>query len=991
MDSASFLMLDRWAQAWLAYAWPLVVSSTLVIGIVWAASRLARRASAAWRYALWMLVLLRLALPPQPILPLHLGDLAVPVRHAAPAASVPPASPAAPTNSIPLDRAGSFSSEPSKTAPARLVQAPNSNVVVKTGIPLPSVGSAGPAPTGSRTAPSVPVVLLLVWLAGVVFLGALNAWRLARLHEDLSHAVLVASGPLHDLFVECLARQRVPAWRKCRLCFSDALAGPFVVGVLRPIVVLPRDLAKTLDKSELEPLLLHELAHVRRWDTAVIWLQIALQILHWPNPLVWLANRRIRIEREQACDDCALASTQFGRKDYGSGLIKVMDVAGRQAALYPGLLGTAEAGGGMRLRLQRIMNHRRRVVSRLSLASYPLLALLGALSLSVVPVGAQTQSTQVKTQKARDSFDAKPLSIQISQRSSQTVPTSSRRVRKVRDVERVTSGALSKAPITSREKGTSMSLPLRFVARETPARSTTLPSSGLASSNAKPSVVPTSSLTLAPVQTAQRSQNITVDGQSTGARTEAIASEEGNLTAEPAVQPSSSAEPERNMAVDESGATVPANGTSMTTSDAKKDVFEAVEESEAAASEDGTSMTTSTAEEGACEIEENQTEPEAKTENETEMTKNAKISVSKDGGFQQVQTEERAFHPGKTLVLENSVGSIVVSAWDKPTALVRATRRMQIQSGAPTWLGGRGRVFATEEEAKEYFSKLQVKIREEESRLTVRTSVPPNKKHVNLSVNYEIRLPKQACLDLKGGIGNIRVVGIEGNVKAHTSIGQVHLSEITGDTEAQSDTGQIECRGIRGNLKARSSIGQIVAAQVSGNTEIRTDTGQTECRELQGNLSARSSIGQIVAAGIGGNVEVKTDTGAITCRGFAGGLAAHSSIGSIRAERRTRPKPGERIECGTSSGSVEISLPEGSSFDLRADTNLGRIHCDFPVTMRGEIGKHVSGRIGNGGAAVELKTDIGAITLRSAAGTAEAHETKEAAKEYGDQEKSEAE
>ncbi len=85
-------------------------------------------------------------------------------------------------------------------------------------------------------------------------------------------------------------------------------------------------IAERLSDAELRHVLLHELAHVKRRDVAMNWLVNALLTVHWFNPLLWLAFRQMRADREIACDELALRAMRGEeRKAYGDTLIKVSD------------------------------------------------------------------------------------------------------------------------------------------------------------------------------------------------------------------------------------------------------------------------------------------------------------------------------------------------------------------------------------------------------------------------------------------------------------------------------------------------------------------------------------------------------------------------------------------------------------------------------------------------------------------------------------------
>src|SRR5690606_23105348 len=93
--------------------------------------------------------------------------------------------------------------------------------------------------------------------------------------------------------------------RPVRLLRSNRLAVPIARGIFNPVVLLPAD-ADAWDEDRREVVLTHELAHIVRWDCLTQVVAQAALVLHWFNPLAWLAYRRFLLEREHACDDYVL-------------------------------------------------------------------------------------------------------------------------------------------------------------------------------------------------------------------------------------------------------------------------------------------------------------------------------------------------------------------------------------------------------------------------------------------------------------------------------------------------------------------------------------------------------------------------------------------------------------------------------------------------------------------------------------------------------------
>src|SRR5262249_48188807 len=85
---------------------------------------------------------------------------------------------------------------------------------------------------------------------------------------------------------------------------------PVVIGQMRPVIIFPIGLLAGLPADQVELILMHELAHVRRWDYIVNMLQTLIESVMFYNPAVWWISKAIRTEREHCCDDMVVAATQ---------------------------------------------------------------------------------------------------------------------------------------------------------------------------------------------------------------------------------------------------------------------------------------------------------------------------------------------------------------------------------------------------------------------------------------------------------------------------------------------------------------------------------------------------------------------------------------------------------------------------------------------------------------------------------------------------------
>jgi beta-lactamase regulating signal transducer with metallopeptidase domain/type II secretory pathway component GspD/PulD (secretin) len=151
--------------------------------------------------------------------------------------------------------------------------------------------------------PALPYVVL-GWLVGVFALSVwhLGGWtQLQRLRRKMVKQV---DASLRSKLKELT--QRLAVSRAVHLMESALVQVPTVVGWVRPVILLPASALTGLTSDQLEALLAHELAHIKRFDYLVNMLQTVVEILGFYHPAVWWVSHKIRAERENCCDDLAV-------------------------------------------------------------------------------------------------------------------------------------------------------------------------------------------------------------------------------------------------------------------------------------------------------------------------------------------------------------------------------------------------------------------------------------------------------------------------------------------------------------------------------------------------------------------------------------------------------------------------------------------------------------------------------------------------------------
>jgi beta-lactamase regulating signal transducer with metallopeptidase domain len=276
------------------------------------------------------------------------------------------------------------------------------------GLPEPLV-PAGPAAPVARPFPWRRAALV-VWVAGALAMGALVGLSWVRMRRRVNRGTPVVDPPVLAVLGE--AQRALGVKGTVRLVAVDGLRSPLLFGLLRPQIALPTQTLAALSAGELRPVFLHELVHWRRRDLWVNWLQVVLQTVYWFHPLVWLANLRLRAERELIVDDLVLSQLGGTREVYGDSLLRVLQLAARRQWLAPAYVGIVEPQDRIALRLKRILDPGRRLALRLG---WPARAAVAALALTLLPQGRPAEEQAGKAVSPPAAAESAPAPLEVAE------------------------------------------------------------------------------------------------------------------------------------------------------------------------------------------------------------------------------------------------------------------------------------------------------------------------------------------------------------------------------------------------------------------------------------------------------------------------------------------------------------------------------------------------------------------------------------------------
>ena len=372
-------MIDEMARLWLAAMFDVSIQFTVLAGLVAVALLLSRRLAPNTRYLVWLLVLLRLAIP---------------AGLSSPLGTVPPLL-------VEPRSAGGVGSD------VRIASGHGgaSRVVAIPGSAERTASAAGAAASATSTGFAVsPVVLaFLAWGAGVLILAAVQVLRVVRWRARTRPAMTLP--PWMGRRIDQLRRELgLRRGVDVRVVDDDAVAGPAVEGFVRPRVLLPASLLLSWRRDELDPVLLHELVHVRRWDPAARLLGNLLQILYFFHPLVWWVGRRLGEAREQACDDAVVRRLRGGKREYIAALLRSVE---ERSVVYGAVgLGMARRRRPLAVRLKRMLRRGYDPALRTDVLSLVVLVLGVSLALAL--------STEARMPEPLESPDTPRIQVRTS-------------------------------------------------------------------------------------------------------------------------------------------------------------------------------------------------------------------------------------------------------------------------------------------------------------------------------------------------------------------------------------------------------------------------------------------------------------------------------------------------------------------------------------------------------------------------------------------------
>jgi bla regulator protein blaR1 len=256
----------------------------------------------------------------------------------------------------------------------------------------------------------LPIFLLIVWCLGcvLVFFSWWRRW--SRVNSAIRDGSSVTAGREFEMFRTLRARSGIADPVDLVACQSTVEPG--IVGMRRPVMMLPAGIAERLSDPQLEAIISHELCHVRRRDNLTAAIHMFVEAVFWFHPLLWWIGGRLVDERESACDEEVL---RLGSdpQTYAEGILKVCEFY-LESPLF---CAAGVTGSNLKKRMEAIMTHRAsnklNIGKRFLLTVVAATAVLGPFVIGLLnPVASRAQSESISgAPLAASSVSIKPSAI----------------------------------------------------------------------------------------------------------------------------------------------------------------------------------------------------------------------------------------------------------------------------------------------------------------------------------------------------------------------------------------------------------------------------------------------------------------------------------------------------------------------------------------------------------------------------------------------------
>ena len=257
--------------------------------------------------------------------------------------------------------------------------------------------------------------------------------------------------------------------------------------------------------------------------------------------------------------------------------------------------------------------------------------------------------------------------------------------------------------------------------------------------------------------------------------------------------------------------------------------------------------------------------------------------------------------------------------------------------------------------------------------------------HVHGSVSLTSRFGSIAVEDVSGdaevhsGNGSVDVQDVRGRATVHNSFATTTVHGVGRDFVFTGNNSRVEAGNIGaaaditttfdsvmvsnagGNVTVKASNGNVNVVDAKANVTIDNRFGSVRAEHVRGSADVDNANGSVTVGDVGGNVKIHTSFASAFVKGAGGSVDVQNQNGAVSVSGLRAPC--HAITLNTTFSSIKVTLPDNAGYDVNARTTFGHIATELPITTNNLGEDMLTGRIGNGGCKLELKTANGGITI----------------------------
>lgn len=261
----------------------------------------------------------------------------------------------------------------------------------------------------------------------------------------------------------------------------------------------------------------------------------------------------------------------------------------------------------------------------------------------------------------------------------------------------------------------------------------------------------------------------------------------------------------------------------------------------------------------------------------------------------------------------------------------------------------------------EQFRRLDVRLEYEGERVRVRS-----RDGERLRVDLELQIPAGTRLELRQGVGDIGVAGVDADLELSLNYGRLRAADSRGALVVAARAGDIDIKSQRGQIDAKAGSGDVRIENMLGATRARTGSGNIGLRGVDGEMQVETGSGDLGLEDVTGSVRARTGSGDIEIRNLGAGPKLDIATGSGDVDAAGDLGALRDVTVRTGSGDVELRSTTPLSLQLSLGTGSGDIKVDVPVMGNVESGRRsFKATVGAGEGEARVSTGSGDILIES--------------------------